>query len=120
MYLWGNDIEIGDNVEIGIGTIIYAKKKVKIGSNSSIAGQCYIIDTNHGTKAGTLFRNQPDVTASNGIIIGEDVWIGAQCSILKGSKINDGVIIGAQSLVNSEIPNNAIIVGCPAKVIKYR
>ena len=38
----------------------------------------------------------------------------------KGSKINDGVIIGAQSLVNSEIPNNAIIVGCPAKVIKYR
>ena len=120
VYLWGNDIEIGDNVEIGIGTIIYAKKKVKIGSNSSIAGQCYIIDTNHGTKAGTLFRNQPDVTASNGIIIGEDVWIGAQCAILKGSKINDGVIIGAQSLVNSEIPNNAIIAGCPAKVIKYR
>lgn len=55
-----------------------------------------------------------------GLIIGDDVWIAAQCSILKGARINDGVVIGAQTLVNSEIPRNAVVVGTPSKIIKYR
>lgn len=58
--------------------------------------------------------------AEDGIIIGEDVWIAAQCSILKGARIHNHAVIGAQSLVNSEIPENAIAVGTPAKIIKYR
>ena len=120
IYLWGNNIEIGDNVDIGIGTIIYAKKGVKIGNNTIIAGQCYIIDSNYGTKAGELIREQEDDTAENGIIIGNDVWIAAQCSILKGAIIHDHAVIGAQSLVNGEIPENAIAVGTPAKIIKLR
>lgn len=58
--------------------------------------------------------------ADDGIFIGKDVWIGAQCSIIKGAYINNHAIIGAQSLVNSEIPENAIAVGTPAKILKYR
>ena len=54
------------------------------------------------------------------IVIGNDVWIAAQCMILKGAKINDGAVIGAQTLVNCEIPKNAIVVGTPAKIIGYR
>jgi acetyltransferase-like isoleucine patch superfamily enzyme len=120
VYLWGNEIEIGDNVDIGIGTIIYSRQKVVIGSNTSIAGQCYIIDSNHKTELGKLIREQQLDTASDGIVIGEDVWIAAQCTIIKGAKINDGAVIGAHSLVNCEVPQNAIAVGCPAKVIKLR
>ena len=119
-YLWGGVISIGDNVDIGMNTVIFAKKGVSIGNNTNIAGQCYIIDTNHGTKAGRLIREQEDDVAENGIYIGNDVWIAAQCVILKGAKINDGAVIGAQSLVNCEIPANAIAVGTPAKVIGYR
>lgn len=52
--LWGDGcIEIGDNVDIGKDTIIYAKAPqggIKIGNYTSIAAQCYIIDSNHGTK----------------------------------------------------------------------
>ena len=47
VYLWGRNIEIGDHVDIGVGTIIYSRNGVKIGDNTSIAGQCYIIDSNH-------------------------------------------------------------------------
>lgn len=119
-YFWGRNIEIGDNVDIGIGTIIYASNGVKIGSNTSIAAQCYIIDSNHGMARDTLIREQPMDTAENGIEIGEDVWIAAQCMILKGAKINDHAVIGAQSLVNSEIPEYAIAVGTPARVKSYR
>ena len=120
VYLWGNDIEIGDNVDIGIGTIIYSRKKVKIGNNTSIAGQCYIIDSNHQIALGTLIRDQSMDYMPEGLIIGDDVWIAAQCSILKGARINDGVVIGAQTLVNSEIQRNAVVVGTPSKIIKYR
>lgn len=120
VYLWGNNIEIGNNVDIGIGTIIYSRKGVKIGSNTSIAGQCYIIDSNHKTESGKLIREQSMDTAADGIVIGNDVWIAAQCSVLKGAIIKDGAVIGAQSLVNSIIPENSIAVGTPAKVIKQR
>lgn len=120
VYLWGNDIDIGDNVDIGIGTIIYSKNGIKIGSNTVIAGQCYIIDCNHGTQKGVLIREQADDAAPGGITIGDDVWIGAQCSILKGAHIGDGAVVGAQSLVNKFVPENAIVAGTPCKVIKYR
>lgn len=118
--MWGNDIEIGDNVDIGIGTVIYSSNGVKIGNNTNIAGQCYIIDCNHGTRKGTLIREQPNDSSPNGICIGDDVWIGAQCSILKGANIENGAVVGAQSLVNTDIPENAIVVGTPCRVIKYR
>lgn len=120
VYLWGKNIEIGDNVDIGIGTIIYSKEKVYIGSNTTIAGQCYIIDSNHGIKSNDLIRNQPMETAKDGIYIGEDVWIAAQCTVLKGAKINNHAVIGAKSLVNKEIPENAIAFGIPAKVKSFR
>lgn len=52
--------------------------------------------------------------------IGNDVWIGANVTVLRGIRIGDGAVIGANSLVNKDIPPYAIAVGNPAKVIKYR
>ena len=83
-----------------------------------IAAQCYIIDTDHGIKAGELIRNQQNTVAP--VKIGEGVWIAAGCKILKGSVIGDGAVIGAASLVKGEIEENAIAVGVPAKVKKFR
>lgn len=119
-YLWGNEIQIGDNVDIGINTIIHSTNGIYIGDDTVIAGQCYIIDSNHGTSKDRLIRLQPSIGSIDGIHIGKDVWIGAQCTILKGAMINDHAVIGANSVVNSEIPAYAIAVGSPAKVVKYR
>lgn len=120
VYLWGSDIEIGNNVDIGIGTIIHSSNKILIGDNTIIAGHCYIIDSNHGTKKGKEIRSQPNDISENGIVIGEDVWIGTHVTILKGARIASHAVIGANSLVNTDIPENAIAVGIPAKIIKYR
>lgn len=113
-------IKIGDNVDIGNSTIIYASKNggVTIGDNSLIAAQSYIIDMDHGIQKDVLVRNQPNTFSS--VNIGSDVWIAANATILKGSKIGDGAVIGAKALVKGEIPKNSIAVGIPAKVIKYR
>ena len=114
-------ITIGDNVDIGNGTVIYASKcggGVTIGSNTVIAAQCYIIDMDHGTQADKRIVEQTNSVAP--VIIGEDVWIAANATVLKGSDIKDGAVIGAKSLVKGEIPENAIAVGIPATVKKYR
>lgn len=120
MFFGDGRIEIGDNVDIGNGTIIYASKAggVSIGSNTMIAAQCYIIDTDHGIEKGTPMRKQSNVVSS--IRIGEDVWIAAGAKILKGSRLEDGCIVGAQSVVKGCIPPNAIAVGVPARTIRYR
>ena len=120
MFFGDGPIEVGDNVNIGNGTILYASKDVgiRIGSNTMIAAQCYIIDMDHGIKAGTLIRHQENTTEK--VIIGEDVWLGAGVKVLKGSKIGDGAIIGAGSVVKGEIQENSIAVGVPAKIKKIR
>ena len=114
-------IVIGDNVAIGDNTLIYASQKgggVTIGDNAMVAAQSYIIDTNHGYQAGQLIRLQE--MESEPIVIGKDVWIAANVTILKGSRIGDGAVVGAKALVNGNIPENAIAVGIPAKTVQYR
>lgn len=114
-------IDIGDNVDIGNNNIIYAKKPsggISIGNNTMIAADCYIIDSNHGIKRDILMREQPLDTAP--IKIGEDVWIAAGVQIVKGAQIENGAVIGAGSVVNKHIPENAIAIGSPAKVYRYR
>ncbi|MBO5480977.1 MAG: acyltransferase [Clostridia bacterium] len=83
-----------------------------------IAAQCYIIDVDHGIQKGININCQPNTVAA--VEIGQDVWIGAGVKILKGSKIGNGAVIGAGAVVKGNIPENAIALGIPAKVIKYR
>lgn len=114
------DISIGDNVSIGNNSMIYASKGagIKIGDNTIIAAQSYIVDMNHGIHKSELIKNQGyDVSE---IIIGSDVWIGANVTILKGVKIGDGAVVGAKSLVNKDIEENVIVGGVPAHVIGNR
>ncbi len=113
-------IEIGDNCDIGNGTVIYASKEsgVFIGNNTLIGAYSYIIDTDHGSEPGMLICKQK--TISSPVFIGNDVWLSAGCKILRGSVIKDGAVVGAQAVVKGEIEENAIAVGVPAKVIKHR
>lgn len=118
---WGDgEIVIGDNVDIGNGTVIYASKTggVTIGNNTNIAAQCYIIDMDHGIKDGELICNQENTVEK--VTIGSDCWIDANVTVLKGSKIDNGAIIGAKSLVKANVPENSISIGIPSKIIKYR
>lgn len=113
-------IRLGSGSKIGQNVIIYADKNggVTIGNHTIIAAQTYIIDTNHSISKGELISKQKLV--SSPIYIGKDVWIGADCTIIKGAYISDGAVIGAKTLVNGFIEVDAVAVGVPAKIIKYR
>ncbi|WP_337399577.1 acyltransferase, partial [Congzhengia sp.] len=112
---------IGNNCSIGQGTVIYASARgggVTIGNNTHIAAQCYIIDMDHGLQVNTLIDKQHN--SVDAISIGNDVWIAAGAKILKGSILNDHSVIGANAVVKGIMEENAIAVGIPARIIKFR
>lgn len=113
-------IYLGDNVKIGTNTILSSNQKggLRIGNNTIIAGNSYIIDSNHSTDLSLPIQKQS--LQSKEVVIGEDVWIAANVTVIKGGKIGNGVVIGANSLVNSEIVDNTIAYGNPAKKMKER
>lgn len=114
----GSVIIIGDNVFIGRGCQIIAKKLISIGDDSLIASYCVIRDANHQIDLKHLVRLQHyDVSP---IVIGQDVWIGSQSSIIMGAKINNGCVVGANSLINKELVEYGVYVGSPAKLLKFR
>lgn len=112
---------------IGEGTFIGEYNNIRatggeiiIGNYCNISQHCSLVASNHLTKKGVNISHQEWDEEKTGVIIGNDVWIGANSVILPGVKIEDGAVIGAGSIVTKNIPQNAIAVGNPAKVIKYR
>ena len=88
-----------------------------------MASRVFISDTNHGEYSG-LEQSLPS-EAPNGrkliyknVIIGNNVWIGENVVVLPGVKIGNGVIIGAGAIVTKNIPDNCIVAGNPARIIK--
>lgn len=120
----GYVLEIGENVEINDYVHIGAIQSVKIGNNVLLASKVFITDHNHGVYSGSGFHDNPETPPRDRkwncspVEIGDNVWIGELVTILPGSKIGNGSIVGAMSLVNSEIPPFSIAVGIPAKVIR--
>lgn len=92
---------------------------IDIGENVEIAPNCSFYSYDHGIAPDELINSQPLVT-KGGIRIEDEVWLGVGVTVLDGVVIGKGAIIGAGSVVTASIPDNAIAVGVPAKVIKLR
>lgn len=117
------EIVLGRNVKIGDNVHIAAASKVEVGDNVLMASHIFISDLDHGVYTGdnqTSPEIAPDIREIHAepIKIGKNVWIGENVVVLKGVTIGDGCIIGANALVNKNIPDNSIVVGAPARVIK--
>ena len=92
--------------------------EITIGDDVMFGPKCVVWGRDHGMAVGRPMKEQPHVRAP--IVIGDDVWVGAGVTILKGVEIGDGAVIGAGSVVTKSIPPMAIAVGNPAKVVKMR
>lgn len=114
----GQNCKIGDNVHIAAG------EKVIIGDNCLMASKIYISDINHGDYSGEFEFSAPHIPPDSRklytkpVSIGNNVWIGENVCILLGVNIGNGCIIGANSVVNRDVPDNCMVAGIPAKVIK--
>jgi len=117
----GGDIEVGDFSNIGPNNTLISESFMKIGKYVFTAGHSYLIaGGNHSfEKKDIPIWFQPSIS-KGGIIIEDDIWIGASTTILDGVKIGNGSIIGAASLVLKSIPSFSVAAGSPARVIKKR
>ncbi|MDR1026397.1 MAG: acyltransferase [Lactobacillus sp.] len=108
---------LGDNVNFN-GMDIYGKGKVTIGDYFHSGLGCTMITDNHNYEGEKIPYDE--TYTSKDIEIGKCVWFGFNVTILPGTKIGDGAIIQAGSVVHGEIPKYAIAGGNPAKVFSYR
>ncbi len=117
----GGDIEIDDYSNIGPNNIIISESTLKIGKYVFTAGQMYMIagGTHKFDRTDIPIWKQPSVS-KGGIIVEDDVWIGASSTILDGVKIGKGSIIGAGTLVHKRIRPYTVNVGVPAQEVKKR
>jgi acetyltransferase-like isoleucine patch superfamily enzyme len=117
-------LHFGSNVQLNDYVHIAAAKRVIIGNNVLIASKVFISDHDHGNYSGDGDHDtpeQPPVSRRlqcSEVVIEDNVWLGEMVSVLPGSHIGYGAVIGAGSVVKGRIPPRSIAVGVPAKVIK--
>ncbi len=122
----GAKISIGDNVGIS-GATIYARKEIVIGDNTCIGGNVKILDNDfhpiEWEERNRLLMDEKggdatDLIPAKPISIGKNCFIGCNSIILKGTRLGDGCVVGAGAVVSGVFPDNSVIAGNPAKVIK--
>ena len=113
------DIVLGENANFGFNCHIFSASLVEIGKNALIAAYTYFVGGDHTfsrVDIAPLFQPR----TSKGIVVGDNVWLGAGVVVQDGVTIGRDVIIGSNAVVNRDIPDYTIAVGVPAKVIKKR
>lgn len=111
-------ITIGNNVQVTASLQMYAMKEIVIGDNVLFAANVFISDGFHGYNRIDIPYKDQAMSNLEPVVIGEGCWIGQNVVIMPGVTIGKFAIIGANSVVNKEIPEYSIAVGNPARVIK--
>ncbi|MBR1753279.1 CatB-related O-acetyltransferase [bacterium] len=111
-------IKIGKYSQIGPYCCLYGGN-ITIGEYVMLAPHVVITTANHNYKQIELPMRFAGCIDNKNITIGNDVWIGANSTICCAN-IGNGAVIGANSFVNHDVPDFAVVAGSPAKIIKYR
>lgn len=109
-------IRIGDNCNLN-GTMIHCRTKVTIGRFCMFGPGTKIVDNDsHRISIDVIERRKTPNSAP--IIIGDNVWVGMNALILKGVEIGENAIVAAYSVVTKNVPENTLVAGNPAKILK--
>lgn len=115
----GGKVNIGSGVCMS-GCTIYSMDSITIGQNTDIGAGCKIIDNDfHPLPYSQRYpKEQLDKVKKRPIMIGEGCFIGTNSIILKGTTLGKNCVVGAGSVVSGTFPDNVIIAGNPARVVK--
>lgn len=105
-------LHIGDRVSINQGVVIAAHCGIEIGDDTMIGEFCAIYDTNHHPV------DETEPITYDPVIIGANVWLGRNVTVLPGSRIGAHTVVGAGSVVMGELPPRVLAVGNPARPVR--
>ncbi|MEZ0491250.1 DapH/DapD/GlmU-related protein [Kineococcus sp. TBRC 1896] len=114
----GKGIRLGDRSDIGMDALVIGP--VHIGRDVMMGPRCILLASAHETAAVDVPMNQQGFRPDRPIVIEDDVWIGAGCTILPGRRIGTGSIVGAGSVVVADVPPWTVVAGNPARIVKSR
>lgn len=112
---YGYNISVGENFYANHNLIILDGNRVSFGDNVFIAPSCTFSTAGHPLDKE---RRNKGLEYAHPITVGDDVWFGANVTVLPGVKIGSNVVIGAGSLVNKDIPDGSLAFGNPCKVVR--
>lgn len=112
-------LRIGDKVVFGRHDTVNCWLDVEIGASTLVADWIYLCDFDHGT--GDLTRPIKDQgIVKTPVRIGPDCWLGAKVTVLRGTRVGRGSVLGANAVVRGDVPENSIAAGIPARVVRHR
>lgn len=115
------DIEISEGTYINSGCVLFSGNGIKIGRDVLIAPGCVLAPVNHEYRnKSRRIVEQRFMPSRGGIVIGADVWIGANSTVLDGVEIREGAVIGAGSLVKHNLAAYCVYAGNPLRKIGER
>ena len=115
------DVEIGPECVINSGCVLYTGNGIHMGARVAVAANCTFAPANHEFRRRDLpIREQGFRPSKGGIVIEDDVWIGANCVLLDGAILRQGCVIAAGSVVRGEIEAYSIQGGNPLKLLGRR
>jgi len=108
------DVVIGMHTYINSGCVLYTGNGITIGNHVAIAANCTLAPVNHAYRErAKLISEQGFLPSKGGIIIEDDVWIGANCVILDGAILRRGAVVAAGTIVRGELAAYGIYAGSP-------
>lgn len=115
------DLLIGEHVVINAGCVLYTGNGIRIGNHVAIAANCTFAPVNHAFEdRGRLIREQGFLPSKGGIVIEDDVWIGANCVLLDGACLRQGCVVGAGSIVRGALDAYTVYAGQPLSAVRKR
>lgn len=116
-------VEIGDNAVIMMGAILNIGASVgagtmidmgaTLGGRATVGKRCHI-------SAGAILAGVIEPPSATPVIVGDDVVVGANAVVLEGVHIGSNAVVAAGSVVTQDVPENAVVAGAPARIVKYR
>ncbi len=111
-------LRIGDDCAFAGGSVLSAVKSLTLGRNVVCARNCYIADHSHAYMAVGVAVVEQGLTDVLPVVIEDDVWLGQNVLVLPGVRIGRGAVIGANSVVHSDVPSYSVAVGVPARIVR--
>lgn len=115
------DLLIGEDSTVNSGCVLYTGNGIRIGRQVAVAANCTFAPVNHAYRERNRpIREQGFLPSKGGILVEDDVWIGANCVLLDGAVLRQGCVIAAGSVVRGEVPAYSVNAGQPLRVIGWR
>ena len=114
----GRGIELGDRSDLGMDCLVIGP--LRVGRDVMMGPRCVILASRHATGRTDVPMNQQGFLPDRAVVIEDDVWLGANVTVLPGRVIGTGSIVGAGSVVTRDVPPWSVVGGNPARVLGTR